>query len=81
MHSHTSWLHQSHQSSAAKTKSNTIRSPEAAQAWPWPQMETTHHCISVQPSVLSATLACLALNAFVRISVYTTVSTCLPPSL
>lgn len=70
-------------SSAAKPESNILRSPHVAQAWPRPQMEITHHCNSVQPSVcslsvcLSVMSACLASNASVRISVYISVSTCL----
>lgn len=36
---------------AAKSESNILRSPHVAQAWPQPQMEITHHCNSVRPSV------------------------------
>lgn len=69
---------------AAKSESNILRSPHVAQAWPQPQMEITHHCNSVRPSVacqcvcLSVNMsACLALDVSVHISVYISVSTCL----
>lgn len=70
-------------SSAAKPESNILCSPHVAQAWPWPQMEITHHCNSVQMSVrslsvcLSVMSARLASSASVRISLYISVSTCL----
>lgn len=70
-------------SSAARPESNILRSPHVARAWPWPQMEITHHCNSVQTSVcslsvrLSVMSARLASSASVHISVYISVSTCL----
>ncbi len=73
---------------AAKSESNILRSPHVAQVWPWPQMEITHHCNTVRPSVCSLSVclrvslsvnmsACLASDVSVRISVYISVSTCL----
>lgn len=72
-------------SSAAKHESNILRSPHIAQAWPWPQMEITHHCNSVQMSVCSLSVCLSVMSArlassvsvSLRISVYISVSTCL----